>query len=131
MDQARKTELRKFGLSVGGAFIVLGSISWWRGHAWAPVVLWVLGTLLVVPGAVAPSVLGPVQRGWLRFAAGLGHVNSRIILGTFFYVIMTPLGLLLRLFRDPLKLRFDKAENTNWVKRQTQPVDPLSYERQF
>ena len=126
-----KSELRKFGLSVGGAFIVFGTISWWRGHTVAPRVLWTIGALLVVPGAVAPALLGPVQRGWMAFAAGLGYVNSRIILGAFFYVFLTPLGVLLRLFRDPLKLRFDDPEPSNWIKRTPQPVDAASYERQF
>jgi hypothetical protein len=35
------------------------------------------------------------------------------------------------LFRDPLNLRFDNQEPTNWIRRQQQPVDPASYERQF
>ena len=127
----KKKELRKFGLSVGGMLVVLGFVSWWRGHDIAPRVLWALGALLVVPGAVAPALLGPVQRGWMRFAAGLGHVNSRIILGAFFYLFMTPLGLLMRLFRDPLKLRFDNQETSNWIRRPQQPVDPNRYRQQF
>ncbi len=131
MKQISTGELRKFGLSVGGAFVVFGLISWWRGHTVAPRVLWAIGALLVVPGAIAPTLLGPVQRGWMAFAAGLGHVNSRIILGTFFYVFLTPLGLLMRLFRDPLQLRFDNPSPSNWIKRTPQPVEPASYERQF
>jgi len=51
-----RTELRKFGLSVGGAFLLLGAVSWWRGHETAPRVLWALGVLLVVPGALAPAL---------------------------------------------------------------------------
>ena len=131
MEQLSNRELRKFGLSVGTAFVVLGLASAWRGHVWAPRVLWVLAALLVVPGAVAPALLGPVQRGWMRFAAGLGHVNSRIILGAFFYLFLTPLGMLLRLFRDPLKLRFDNQETSNWIRRPQQPVDPNRYRQQF
>ena len=131
MKQMSKKELRKFGLSVGGMFVLFGVISWWRGHTVAPRVLWALGTLLVIPGAVAPTLLGPVQHAWMRFAAGLGHVNSHIILGAFFYLFMTPLGLFLRLFRDPLRLRFNNQEPSNWIRRPQQPADPASYQRQF
>ena len=131
MPKVSKSELRKFGLSVGGMFVLFGAISWWRGHDVAPRVLWALGILLVIPGAVAPTLLGPVHHGWMRFAAGLGHVNSRIILGAFFYIFLTPLGMLLRIFRDPLQLRFDNQEPSNWIRRPQQPVDPASYERQF
>jgi len=56
MSGVSRSELRKFGLTVGGAFVVLGLISWWRGHEWAPRVLWTLGALLAVPGALAPAL---------------------------------------------------------------------------
>ena len=131
MTQIRKAELRKFGLSVGGVFLLLGAVSWYRGHDIAPRVLWGLGVLLVVPGLIAPTLLGPVQRGWMAFAAVLGHVNTRILLGAFFYVVMTPIGFVLRLVRDPLNRSMKERTETNWVRRESQPVDPASYERQF
>jgi len=126
-----KAELRKFGLTVGGAFLVLGTISWWRGHEWPPRVLWTLGVLLFVPGALLPGVLGPVQRGWMAFATVLGHVNTRIILTVFFYLIMTPVGFVIRLFRDPLDRSLKDRTRSQWVKRERQPVDLARYERQF
>ena len=131
MSTVSKPELRKFGLTVGGAFAVFGTISWWRGHEIAPYVLWALGALLILPGAVAPVVLQPIQSGWMRGAELLGKVNTRIILAAFFYVIVTPFGLLLRLIRDPLNLRFDDNGDSTWVRRTRQPVDPATYERQF
>lgn len=131
MKQTSKRELRKFGLSVGAAFVVLGLISWWRDHTIAPRVLWTLGALLAVPGALAPTLLGPVHYGWMKAASLLGAVNTRIILGAFFYVVLTAVGLVMRLVRDPLRLRFDKEEPSNWIRREAQPVDPASYERQF
>ena len=132
-DECRMTkgELRKFGLSVGAAFVVLGAVSWWRGHELAPRVLWALGVLLAVPGALAPTLLAPVQRWWMAAAGVLGAVNTRIILGAFFYVVLTPVGLVMRLFRDPLNLRFDDGTGSGWVRRDQKPVDPASYERQF
>jgi hypothetical protein len=133
LEQKRvgKTELRKFGVTVGGAFILLGLISWWRGREIAPRVLWGLGLLLLVPGALAPMLLRPVQRGWMRAAGVLGYVNTRIILGGFFYVVLTPVGLVIRLFRDPLNLRFGDNSESTWVRRTSKPVDPARYERQF
>ena len=131
MSGVSRSELRKFGLTVGGAFIVLGAVSWWRGHDIAPRVLWMLGVLLLVPGAVAPSLLRPIQHGWMKAAGVLGNVNTRIILGAFFYVVLTPVGLVMRLFRDPLNLRFDNNSESTWVRRTAESADPASYERQF
>lgn len=126
-----KTELRKFGLTVGAAFAVLGGISWWRGHELPPRVLWTLGALLFVPGLLFPSVLGPVQRAWMAFATVLGHVNTRIILTILYYLALTPVGFVMRLFRDPLDRSLRDGRSSQWIKREQQPVDPARYERQF
>ncbi len=130
-DRSPKTELRKFGLTVGGAFLVLGAISWWRGHEWPPRVLWTVGGFLFVTGALVPGILGPIQRGWMAFATLLGHVNTRIILTVFFYLIVTPVGFVIRLFRDPLDRSMKDRTSSQWVKREHQPVDVARYERQF
>jgi len=131
MTEVSKSELRKFGLTVGAAFLVFGGISWWRGHDVAPRVLWTLAALLMIPGAIAPVVLRPVQKYWMAGAAFLGHVNTRIILTLVFYVVLTPIGLLMRLLHDPLNRSMKQAQDTNWIHREVQPVDPASYERQF
>lgn len=131
MSTVSKSELRTFGVTVGGAFAVLGLISWWRGHEMPPRVLWTLAVLLMVPGLVAPTLLGPVQRGWMRFAHALGHVNTHIILTLLFYVVFTPIGFVLRLFRDPLRRSLKEGSDSNWVQRTPAPVDLDCYERQF
>jgi saxitoxin biosynthesis operon SxtJ-like protein len=130
-DRLSNAELRKFGLTVGGAFLVLGTISWWRGHELPPRVLWTLAALLIVPGVVAPALLGPIQRGWMAFALVLGHINTRIILTVLFYLVMTPVGMILRLFRDPLDRSMKETTTTQWTKRTPEPVDMHRYERQF
>lgn len=124
-------DLRKFGLTVGGAFLVLGTVSRWRGHELPPRVLWALGALLLVPGLVAPALLAPVERLWMRFAEGLGWVNTRIILGVLFYGVVTPVGWVLRRFRDPLDRRLDDGRGSAWVRRPPAPPDPAAYRHQF
>ena len=133
MSTVSKSDLRKFGMSVGGVFVLLGLVSWYRGHEIPPLVLWTLGGLLVVPGAIAPGVLRPVQRWWLSGAAVLGHVNTRIILTLMFYLVFMPIGLALRLFKDPLNRSFRKGANSDsdWVRRTPTSIDQASYERQF
>ena len=131
MPGASSSELRRFGLIVGGIFVLLGTISWWRGRVWPPAILLTVGVLLVVPGLVAPTLLGPVQRVWMRAAVVLGEVNARIILTVFFYLVIAPVGWVLRtFFRDPLDRKLDGRES-NWIRRERQPVDPARYEQQF
>ena len=132
MQGASPSELRRFGLTVGGMFLLLGLASWWRGHEWPPRVFWTVGALLVVPGLLFPAVLGPVQRGWMRFAMVLGEVNSRIILTVMFFLVFAPFGWILRtFFRDPLDRSLEGDESTNWIKRESVPMDRARYEQQF
>ena len=131
MAELSPRELRKFGLTVGGAFAVLGLISWARGHEIPPLVLWTLAVGLMVPGLLFPRVLRPVQRGWMRAAMVIGEFNSRVILGVFYYVIMAPFGIVRRLFGDPLDRTLGNRTTSAWVKRERQPVDRERYERQF
>ena len=130
-ERSSVPELRKFGLTVGGAFAVLGAISWWRGHELPPRVMWSLAAFLIVSGALVPAVLGPVQRGWMAFAMVLGHINTRIILTALFYLVMTPVGLIMRLFRDPLDRSLAAPTESQWIKRESRPLDAARYERQF
>jgi len=124
-------ELRKFGLTVGGIFLLLGFVSWYRGHEIPPRVLWTLGVLLIGPALVAPRWLAPVERRWLQMAAVLGAVNSRIILTALYYLVLAPIGAVMRLFRDPLDRRLDDGRPTHWIKRAPEPVDPARYQQQF
>ncbi len=131
VDEPTTRHLRKFGLTVGGVFLVLGTVSWLRDHELAPKILWSFGALLVGPGVVAPRALAGVERVWMRMAGVLGHVNARIILTLVYFVMMTPVGVVLRLFRDPLDRGLDDGRESNWTKRAVEPVDPARYEQQF
>ncbi len=132
MPGASSSELRRFGLTVGGMFLLLGCLSWWRGHVRPPVVMWTIGVLLVVPGLVVPLALAPVRRAWMAFAMVLGEVNSRIILGVFFFLVIAPVGFVLRkLVRDPLDRKLDDGRASNWVRRTPGPVERARYEQQF
>jgi hypothetical protein len=127
-----KQDLRRFGLTVGGILALLAGVSWWRGHELPPLVLGALGTLLIVLGLVAPTLLRPIEKGWMRFAAGLAYVNTRIILTVLFYLLFFPVGVVRRLVgRDPLDRRLGQGESSDWVKREQRPLDPRRYRMQF
>ena len=131
MSDLSARELRRFGLTVGGAFAALGLFSWWRGHEYPPMVLGALAVGLIVPGLLVPRALGPVHRRWMHAAMVIGEFNSRVILGVFYYLVMAPVGFVRRLFGDPLNRGLGDRTTSVWVKRERQPVDRERYERQF
>jgi hypothetical protein len=126
-----RQHLRKFGFTVTIGFTAIGAISWWRGHTVAPTVLWTLAGLNLVPALVAPMLLGPVERVWMTVGNWLGWLNTRIILTVIFYVVVTPAGVIVRIFRDPLDREILEARPSYWIRRPSEPFDPKSYQRQF
>ena len=111
--------LRSFGFLVGGVFALLGV--WPRVVHGAPWRLWALAlaALLVVPAAVAPRWLTPLHRGWMWVGHWLGFINTRIILGAAFYLMFTPIGVVMRWFgRDPMGRRFDRQAASYRIPRE-------------
>ncbi len=124
-------QLRRFGLVVAIGFAVVASISWYRGHTSAPLVLWSAAGLLLLLGLAYPPALRPVEKAWMKFGNALGWVNTRIILTLLFALVVTPVGAVARLFRDPLDRRFNEDKSTYWLAKKQTPVRPEAYERQF
>ncbi len=87
---------RRFGLTVGLAFLLCAGISRWRGHDLAPLVLAGLGGALTLAGLVIPGYLGPVFRAWMAFGLLISKVTTPIFMGLLYFVAITPMGVVLR-----------------------------------
>ncbi|MBW8769710.1 MAG: hypothetical protein JF589_08150 [Gemmatimonadetes bacterium] len=88
---------RKFGFTVGAAFLAFGGIAWWRGKHRTAMVLVTLGGLLVVAALVAPTALGPVERAWMGLAKAISKVTTPIFMGVVYFLVILPIGLIRRL----------------------------------
>ena len=66
---------------------------------------------------IIPPIGSLIIKGWHYLALGLGWINSRIILTLVFYLFLTPIALISRIFtKDKLKLKYPK-DKTLWVTR--------------
>jgi hypothetical protein len=99
-----RQEGRRFGLTVGGAFLVVSGILLWRGHLVLAQIAGGLGGLLVLGGLVLPGRLDPVHRAWMGFAMQLSRVTTPIFMSIVYFLVLAPIGLVMRyLFRrNPL-----------------------------
>ena len=116
-----KKELRKFGLTTGIVIALLFGLffPWVFDKAW-PRSPWIISAVLILWALIAPSTLGPLYKVWMKIGHALGWVNSRIILGIMFYLIITPVGVFMRLIgKNPLKLKIDKSATTYRVKSES------------
>jgi hypothetical protein len=82
----------------------------------------ILGSLLIVLGAVVPQSLRQVHHGWMKVGHVLGAINTRIILGIIYYGLITPMGLAMRLMgKDSMRLAFKQDETSYRVVRAPRP----------
>lgn len=110
------SEGRKFGGLVGGAFLVLGLMLWWRTHVTAAWVALALGSALLVAGLLIPARLGPIYRWWMGLAQVISKVTTPIFMAVVFFLVLTPTGLLARLFgHQPLSR--ERGTATYWRSR--------------
>ncbi|MFQ5428883.1 MAG: SxtJ family membrane protein [Phycisphaerae bacterium] len=94
-----------------------------------PYVFWAIGGLTCCAGLASPRAILPVYTLLMAVAFPIGWLVSNVLLRVLFYVILTPVGLLSRLFgRDPLRLKRPNAE-TYWLEH-SQRADAVSYYRQ-
>jgi Saxitoxin biosynthesis operon protein SxtJ len=128
-EKATKKQLRQFGLLVGGVFAVIGM--WPVAFRGEDPRLWSLVTavLLIVPALVFPSGLRFVHRGWMFIGEILGWINTRIILGTIFYTVVTATGLIMRLSgKDPMNLRLDPQTDSYRRNREPRPISHMKHQ---
>lgn len=123
--------LRKFGLVVGGVFAALGLLFWLRHKPAFPYFL-SPGALLMAFGATVPHLLKPVYIVWMALAFLLGFIVSNVLLILFYFLVITPVGLLARLSgKDFLGLKLDRQMATYWIRRPPAKKTKADYERQF
>ena len=109
-----KKGLRDFGLITGALFVLIfGLLLPWKFDWQWPVWPWVLFALLATMAFAAPMSLNPVYRVWMRFGHFMGSIISRIILGLVFFLVVTPIGLMMRATgKDPMHRQLDPSASS-------------------
>jgi len=95
---------RRFAFSVGAAFLLLAGVLWWRDKGTPAEVLAAIGAILYAAGAIAPSRLGPIYRGWMAIALAISKVTTPIFMTVVYFGVITPSGWIMRLLgKQPLR----------------------------
>ncbi len=120
--------LRKFGFTIGGVLLLITLLLVFRGRATTPI--WgAIAFAFLLAASMAPAWLAPFHRVWLSFSIVLGAIMTPVILTIFFFLVVTPVGLLQRLFgKRSVELRFRTGEESYWRER---PIRETDYEKQF
>jgi Kef-type K+ transport system membrane component KefB len=121
--------LRKFGLTTGAIVVALFGIGFPLvfGFAW-PLWPWLVGGVLALWALVAPASLDPIYHGWMRIGLLLSKVTTPIIMGAVFFLVISPVALVMKLARrDPMRRSFDPAAPSYRVKSEAPRPDSLEH----
>ncbi len=133
MDKIKtgKKELKKFSIIMFAALGVIGTMLFLKnkaGYVW----FYLSAVVFLLLGILAVGLLKPIYIIWMRFAFVLSWINTRLILLAVFYLIFTPMGFWVRLFKgDLLDRKIDAQSGTYWIKKEKVDFQPSNYQRQF
>ena len=124
-----RKQLRSFGLILAGGFLL---ISLW------PVVfrhgsprMWglIFGVFFGVAGILVPSALRIPHRIWMKLGDWLGWINSKIILSVLYFVLLTPVRLVMKLMgHDSMNRKFDQKTTSYRVTRRARPASHIMHQ---
>ncbi len=128
-EPTSRKQLRSFGLIVGGIFLLIGlwpHLRYGRDpRMWAMVP----GVLLTLTALVLPGGLRYPYRVWMLLGFGLGWVNTRIILSVIFYLVFTPVSVVMRLIRrDAMQRLFEPDADTYRVVKPPRDASHLKHQ---
>jgi hypothetical protein len=129
--QVKVSSNRSFGWMFSVVFLIIavwplvsgGIVRWWS--------LFIAAAFALVTVA-APKLLALPNRLWLRFGLLLNRIISPVVLALLFYIVVTPMGAIMRVFgKDSLRLRRHDSDTSYWIKRNPPGPKPDSLNHQF
>lgn len=122
---------RSFGFVFTAVFLLVGLYPLASGHmarSWALA----LAAAFLLCALFVPKGLAPLNRYWAKFGMLLHSVVSPIALGILFFLVVTPIGLLMRLLgKDVLRKRFHSDADSYWIERDPPGPNARSLNNQF
>ena len=128
-----RRELNQFGFIWLGFVALFGVIAFFKFNS--PTVarwLWIAAVVVPIVGWLVPAIMRLIFLGMSYLAWPIGFVVSHVVLAVVYYLVLTPIGLLTRLFGyDSMKKKFDREAASYWIERSPEAVENKRYFRQF
>ena len=129
--KSEKTDLKKFGLSVGLVLLAISMLLFYYENL-IYVYLSIISGILILAGLFFPKILFPIQKLWMGLSVILGFVMSRVIISLLFFLMITPLSIMAKMFKkDFLEKKIDRSKSSYWITRERKEYNQIDSERQF
>lgn len=124
-------DLKKFGLTIGICGII-ASIFLLIFQNKIGIYFLTIGVLFIIMAFLRPVILKPVQKTWMAIAVIMGFWMTKIILFLAFFLIITPIGLVMKTFgKKFLEIKIDKNKNSYWNIINEDQNSQESYHKQY
>ncbi len=111
-----KESNRSFGLVFFIFFIIIAIYPVFNGNE-IKIYFVIISLIFLVLGLINSAILSPLNKIWLKFGLLLGKIVSPIVMGIIFFLVVTPIGILMRILgKDILNLSYNKKKSY-WIKR--------------
>ena len=113
----KKSAEKSFGILFGIVFLL---ISLWPLFSSNNLRLWalIISLIFFIITFLKPKILKPLNNIWIKFGEILGKVVAPIVMGIVFFVVLTPISLIVRAFgKDLLGLKITDKKNSYWIRR--------------
>ena len=116
--------LRKFGLLVGGVFLLIGIWIYYSSQSLIGIIFLSIGALLFISCLFLPNSLSGVYKVWMGLAFALGWIMSRVLLIILFYAVITSISFIARIFgKKFMDLKFKDGKDSYWIKKPDSRID--------
>ena len=116
MDDIKVSSNRSFGIVFFIVFLLIATYPLLKGNdvrVWSLLISF--GFLIL--GLMNSKILSPLNKLWFKFGLILGKIISPLIMGIIFFVVVTPIGIVMRVLKkDLLNLKYNQKE-TYWIKK--------------
>ncbi len=132
-DATKTPSERGFGITFAVVFALLAVWLWLRKDlpVWAGASA-VLSVATLAAAFLAPHALRPFNKLWFRFGMLLHHIVTPVIMGLLFFLVVTPMGLVMRAFgKDFLRLKTGPNAGNYWIERVPENDAKTSMKNQF
>jgi hypothetical protein len=125
-------EARRFGVILAVLLLAVAAFSFWRDHPIRATILVSAAVAAATCTFAAFPIWLRVFRLWMKLAEALSWVMTRVLLSVFFYLVLTPVGLIMRLLgKAPLDLAWKDGKPSYWIDKQDVEYTVERYSKQF
>ncbi len=116
MDDVKISSNRSFGIVFFIVFLLIASYPLTYG---GEIRIWslIISIIFLILGLLNSKILAPLNKIWFKFGIFLGKMISPLIMGIIFFLVVTPIGLIMRLLgKDVLNLKYNKKKSY-WIEK--------------